>query len=64
MRAKIEIQDYQLSNNQNINPRFVFPNRSIGLSENSPVFEILEKEGCENFFRYFELLGLAKIRIY
>jgi hypothetical protein len=58
MRAKIEIQDYQLSNNQKINPQFAFPNRSIGLSDKHPVFEILEKEGCESFIGYIECLGL------
>ena len=64
MRAKIEIKDYQLPNNQNINPRFAFPNRSIGLSEKSPVFEILEKEGCESFISYIEWLGLTNDQEY
>ena len=31
----------------------------VEVNETNPVLERLVSEGCENFFRYFELLGIA-----
>jgi hypothetical protein len=45
--------------NQSIETGIYRDSLTVVVNETNPVFKKLLSEGCENFFKYFELLGLA-----
>ena len=60
MRNSITIDDLDFISDQRINNLVNFGNTSTDSGKSNPVLKILANEGCENFSRYIELLGLAK----
>jgi hypothetical protein len=60
MRNSIKIDDLDFINNQRINTLVNLGGPSIDSGWSNPVLRILTTEGCENFAKYIELLGLEK----
>jgi hypothetical protein len=60
MRNSITIDDLDFISDQRINNLVNLGNTSTDSGKSNPVLKILANEGCENFSRYIELLGLAK----
>jgi hypothetical protein len=60
MRNSITIDNLNISSNQRINTLVDLGSTSTDSGKSNPVLKLLATEGCENFARYIELLGLAK----
>ena len=60
MRNSITIDDLNVINNQRINSLSNLVGGSLDLVRNNPVLKTLTAEGCENFAKYIEQMGLAQ----
>jgi len=60
MRNRIAVKEPDIINNQRINTSINSDGTPLSLVKNNLVFEILIAEGCENFVKYIEWLGLDK----
>jgi hypothetical protein len=60
MRNRITIDKLDVINNQGINTLVNLASTSIDSGRTNPVLRILTTEGCDNFVKYIEQLGLDK----
>jgi len=60
MRNRVTIDDLNINSNQRINTLVNLGGNATDSGKGNPVLKMLATEGCENFARYIELLGLAK----
>jgi hypothetical protein len=60
MRNSITLDNLDVINNQMINTLVNLGSTSMDLVKSNSVLKILTNEGCENFAKYVELLGLDK----
>jgi len=58
MDKRTSIQTSDLLNDQSLGTGIYRSTLRVEVSGSNPVLEKLAPEGCENFFRYFELLGI------
>lgn len=59
MRNRININEPDITDNQNITSLKIVRDSAYGSVEYTPVNDILVAEGCENFKNYVEILGLT-----
>jgi len=60
MESRNTANNQYITKDKRINRSFYQKDLPVETVENSPVFEKLAEEGCEDFFYYIEWIGLAK----